>query len=195
MRFLSEQRLDDVPDQVVLERTFTLGDVPGILWTAPAATAPAPLVLLGHPGGLPRMYPRLLARARQTVAAGFAAATIELPGSGERPRLPGVEQARAELRSALAAGEPVADDVVDRLVLPLVEQAVPEWQAVLDSLLALPGIGGSAGHAGGVTAISVRLALVEPRLRAAILFAGSLVPRSLLAEARKVQVPLLVLLQ
>ncbi len=84
MHFTSEQRLDDG----VLEREFTLGEVPGMLWTAPSANAPAPLILLGHPAGLGlrRMYPRLLARARHIVADGFVAATIEHPWSGDRPR-------------------------------------------------------------------------------------------------------------
>lgn len=121
MRFTSEQRLDDG----VVERGFTLGEVPGILWTPGSASAPAPLILLGHPGGLHRMYPRLVARARHTVAEGFAAATIELPGSGDRPRLAAVDEARADLQRALAAGAPVDGEIVDRLVLPLVEKAVP----------------------------------------------------------------------
>ncbi|WP_029431290.1 alpha/beta hydrolase [Blastococcus sp. URHD0036] len=191
MHLTSERRLDDD----VLERGFTLGDVPGLLWTSASASAEAPLVLLGHPGGLDRMYPRIAARARDTVAAGFAAATLELPGSGDRPRIPAVEEARAELRRAVTAGEPVGDDVVDRLVLPLVDRAVPEWRAALDALLPLPGIGGPVGFAGGVTAVGVRLAAVEPRIAAALLFAGSYVPRASFDEARRVTVPLLVLLQ
>jgi dienelactone hydrolase len=189
VRFTSEQRLDDG----VLERGFTLGEIPGILWTP--ASAPAPLILMGHPGGLERMYPRLAARARHSVAEGYAAATIELPGSGDRPRIPAVDGARADLRQALAAGEPVNDEIVDRLILPLVEQAVPEWRATLDALLALPEIGGSVGFSGGVIAIGVRLAVVEPRISAALLFAGSYVPRAMFEEARQVTVPLLVLLQ
>jgi dienelactone hydrolase len=191
MRFISEKRLDDG----VLEREFTLGDIPGILWTPPSAGPPAPLILLGHPGGLDQMYPRLLARARHGAAQGFAAATVELPGSGDRPRSPVAEQARADLRRAIEAGEPVGEDVVDALVLPLVDAAVPEWQAALDALLPLPGIGGPVGYSGGVISIGVRLAVVEPRIRAAVLFAGSFVPRSMLEEARQVAVPLLVLLQ
>ncbi|WP_344423213.1 alpha/beta hydrolase [Pseudonocardia ailaonensis] len=192
MRFTPDQRLDDG----VLERAFTLGDIPGILWTPdPATSGPAPLILLGHPGGLARMYPRLAARARHAVADGYAAATLELPGSGERPRSAVAEQARADLRRALAAGEKVDDGIVDRLVLPLVEAAVPEWRAALDALLALPGIGGPVGFAGGVISIGVRLAVVEPRIAAAVLFAGSYVPRSIVEEARQVGIPLLVLLQ
>ena len=191
MRFTSEQRLDDG----VLERGFTLGDIPGLLWTPASASAPAPLILLGHPGGLHRMYPRLVGRARHCAAEGFAAATIELPGAGDRPRVATAEQARADLHRALRAGEPVSEEVVERLVLPLVDQAVPEWRAALDALLPLPEIGGPVGFSGGVIAIGVRLAVVEPRIRAALLFAGSYVPRSMFAEARQVTVPLHVLLQ
>ncbi|WP_030437665.1 hypothetical protein [Actinoplanes subtropicus] len=189
MRFTTERRLDDG----VLEREFTLGEVPGILWTP--TSAPAPLILLGHPGGLHKMYSRLVTRARHAAAEGFATATIELPGSGERPGSAVAEQARADLRRALAAGEPVTDDVVDRLILPLVDQSVPEWRALLDALLALPEIGGPVGYAGGVISIGVRLAVVEPRIVAAGLFAGSYVPRAILEEARQVTIPLHVLLQ
>jgi dienelactone hydrolase len=191
MHFTSERRLDDG----VVEREFTVGEIPGVLWTPGSAPEPAPLILLGHPGGLHTMYPRLVARARDCVAEGFAAATIELPGSGERPRLAAAEEARADLRRALSAGEPVPSEVVDRLVLPLTERAVPEWRATLDSLLSLPKICGPVGLAGGVISIGVRLAVVEPRISAAVLFAGSFVPHTILEEARQVTIPLLVLLQ
>lgn len=194
MRFISEQRLDDG----VVEREFTLDDIPGILWTpaTASASAPVPLILLGHPPlGLRRMYPRLVERARQAAADGFATATIELPGSGDRPRWAAVDRARADLRRAVEAGEPVGDEIVDALVLPLVEKAVPEWRAALDALLALPGIGGPVGYSGGVISIGVRLAAVEPRIAAAVLFAGSFVPRAVVEEARRVTVPLHVLLQ
>ncbi|MFG2608470.1 alpha/beta hydrolase [Streptomyces sp. NPDC048514] len=193
MHFTSEQRLDDG----VREREFTLGEIPGVLWT-PASASPAepvPLILLGHPGGLRKMYPRLAGRARHSAADGFAAATIELPGSGERPLWTAVEDARADLRRAIKAGEPVGDEIIDALVLPLVEKAVPEWQAALDALLALPEIGGRVGYSGGVISIGTRLAVVEPRISAAVLFAGSFVPRAMFDEARQVTVPLHVLLQ
>ncbi|MHA4850923.1 alpha/beta hydrolase [Rhodococcus sp. MSC1_016] len=191
MHFTSEQRLDDG----VLEREFTLGEIPGILWTPGSASAPAPLILIGHPGGLHMMYPRLAARARHAAAAGYAAATIELPGSGDRPRSAAAEQARADLRRALEAGDPVSDEIVDRLVLPLVDKAAPEWRAALDGLLELPEISGPVGYSGGVIAIGIRLAVVEPRISAALLFAGSFVPRSMFDEARQVTIPLRVLLQ
>lgn len=190
MDFTSERHLDDG----VVEREFTLDDVPGILWVPGSSSAPLPLILLGHPGGLRKMYPRLMDRARQCAQLGFATATIELPGSGDRPRLADVEQARADLRQALATGEPVGE-IVDRLIFPLVEQAVPEWQAALDALLSLPEVGGPVGYSGGVLAVGIRLAVVEPRIAAAGFFAGSYVPEGMVDEARRITVPLHVLLQ
>ncbi|MFF0478342.1 alpha/beta hydrolase [Streptomyces sp. NPDC004284] len=195
MHFISEQRLDDN----VLEREFTLGDIPGILWTpgSASASAPVPLILICPPPlGLGRMYPRLAGRARYYAAEyGFASATIELPGSGERPRWEAAEQARAELRRVVEAGEPVTDEIIDALVLPLVERTVPEWQAVMDDLLARPEIDGPVGYEGGIISIGVRLARIDPRIKAAGLFAGSFVPRVMFEEARQVTVPLHVLLQ
>ncbi|ROP65874.1 dienelactone hydrolase [Curtobacterium sp. ZW137] len=193
MHFTAELRHDDA----LLERTFVLGEIPGILWTPATAgpSAPVPLLLLGHPGRLDAMHPRLLARARQAAELGFASATIELPHAGERPPSAALDQARAELRSAIRAGETPSDDVVDRLVLPLVEEAVPEWRALVDAVLALPEVGGPVGYSGGVIAIGTRLAAVEPRVVAAVLFAGSYVPRAALADAAAVSIPVHVLLQ
>lgn len=195
MHLTSPTRVDDI-----VERTFHLGDIPGVLWTPVGATrsAPAPLVLAGLPGGpvgLRQMHARLLARARRAAEPGLATAAIELPGSGGRPAPPGVDRARAELRTAVTTGRPVPEDVVDRLVLPLVDAAVPEARSVLDALLDLDEVSGPIGVSGGVTAVGVRLAAVEPRIAAAVLFAGSVVPRPLLEEARRITIPLHVLLQ
>jgi len=102
MRFTSEQRLEDG----VLEREFTLGEIPGVLWTT--GSAPAPLILSGHNGGLHKRLPRLVARARHYAAEyGFAVAAIDAPGHGDRPRSAVDEQARAGLRRAMEAGGPV----------------------------------------------------------------------------------------
>jgi hypothetical protein len=195
MHFISESRLDDG----IIEREFTLGDISGILWTPPSASssAPVPLILMGQPGGfgMRRMRPRLAARARSSAAHGFAALAIELPGAGDRPPLPGAEQARADLSRAISAGEQPREEVIDRLIVPLVEKAVPEWQSTLDEVLALPEIGDRVGISGGVIAIGTRLAAIEPRIAAAGLFAGSYVPRTTVEEARRVTIPLHVLLQ
>ena len=189
MQFTSEQRLDDG----VLEREFTLGEIPGTLWTP--GSAPAPLILIGHNGGLHKREPRLVARARHSAAQyGYAVAAIDAPGHGDRPRSAAEEQIRADLRRAKEAGEPI-EEILDALIVPLVERAVPEWQATLDALLLLPEICGPVGFAGGLISIGTRLAMVEPRVSAAVLFAGSFVPRTVLEEARQVTIPLLVLLQ
>ena len=68
-------------------------------------------------------------------------------------------------------------------------------QVLWVAALALPEVRGPAGISGGIIAIGVRLARVEPRIKAASLFAGSYVPRSILAEAREVSIPVHVLLQ
>ncbi|MEV6833777.1 alpha/beta hydrolase [Streptomyces sp. NPDC051133] len=187
MRFTSEQHLDDG----VLEREFTLGEIPGTLWTP--VSAPAPLILIGHNGGLHRRESRLVARARQSAAYGYAVAAIDHPGHGDRPRSTADEQARAELRRAMQAGEPV-DEIFESFVAPLVEKAVPEWRTTLDALLSLPEIGGPVGYS-GMTAIGIRLAVAEPRIAAAGFFAGGYVPRAQREEARQITVPLLFLLQ
>lgn len=206
LTFTSEQRTAaEHRDDGIVERDFTLdghaddAGIPGILWTPGSASAshPVPLILLGHPSGpgLARMRPRLEARARASAALGFASVAIEMPGNGARRALPALEGARADLMRALDAGARPSEDVIDRLVLPLVEQAVPEWQATLDAVLALPEITGPAAYSGGVLAIGIRLAVTEPRIVAAGLFAGSYVPLRMFEEARRITIPLHVLLQ
>ncbi|MFC8517205.1 dienelactone hydrolase family protein [Streptomyces sp. NPDC057257] len=189
MRFTSEQHLEDG----VLEREFTLGEIPGTLWTTPGS-APAPLLLMPHNNGLPKADPRLVARGRHAAARGYAVASIDAAGCGERPRSAAAEQARAELRQAMRAGEPV-DEIFESFIGPLVENAAPEWRTTLDALLELPEVGGPVGYAGGWTALGIRLAVTEPRIVAAGFFAGGYVPRGQREEARQVTVPLLFLLQ
>lgn len=141
------------------------------------------------------MYPRLAARARSVAAQGFASACLEAPGGGDRPPLPGTGQARNDLRAAIASGDKPSGDVIDALILPLVDRSVDEWQAALDELLLLPEIDERVGFSGGVIAIAVRFAAIDSRISAAGLFAGSYVPRSTVEEARRITIPLHVLLQ
>lgn len=195
MIFTSHPRLDDG----LIARDFSLGDLDGVLWmpSSASASSPAPLILLGQPGGfsLERMRPRLRARARGAGRLGIASVAIEMPGAGDRSPLPGAAEARDDLRRSLAAGETPGDDIVDRLILPLVEHAVPEWQTTMDAVLDLPEIGERVAVSGGVIAIGTRLAAVDPRIVAAGLFAGSYVPRATFDDARRVTVPVHVLLQ
>ncbi|MGW6014597.1 alpha/beta hydrolase [Streptomyces sp. NPDC055210] len=191
MHFTSEQRLEDG----VLAREFTLGEIPGTLWTSAstASAAPAPLILMAHNNGLPKRDARLVARARHSVGRGYAVASIDAAGCGDRPRSAADEQTRADLRRAMRAGEPV-DEIFESLVGPLVGKAAPEWRTTLDALLSLPEIGGPVGYSGW-TALGIRLAVTEPRIEAAGFFAGGYVPRAQREEARQVTVPLLLLLQ
>ncbi|MFJ2262201.1 dienelactone hydrolase family protein [Streptomyces sp. NPDC087844] len=186
--FTSERRLDDG----VLEREFTLGEIPGTLWT-PESAAPAPLILMAHNNGLPKRDARLVARARHSAAHGYAVASIDAAGCGDRPRSAADEQVRADLRRAMRAGEPV-DEIFESVVGPLVEKAAPEWRTTLDALLSLPGIGGPVGYSGW-TALGIRLVVTEPRIAVAGFFAGGYVPHAQREEARQVTVPLLLLLQ
>ncbi|KNY07879.1 alpha/beta hydrolase [Microbacterium sp. GCS4] len=195
MIFTSGPRRDDG----LVERDFSLGDIDGVLWTpaSAAAPSPAPLILMGQPGGFPmeRMLPRLRSRARSAGLLGLASVAIEPPGTGSRPPLPGASEARADLRRVLAAGGTPGEDIIDRLILPLVEQAVPEWQRTMDAVLGLPEIGRRVAISGGVIAVGARLAAIDPRIVAAGLFAGSYVPRATFDDARRVTVPVHMLLQ
>jgi hypothetical protein len=60
--------------------------------------------------------------------------------------------------------------------------------------LSLPGIGGPVGYE-GMTAIGIRLAVVEPRISAVNFFAQGFVPSTLRKEAREVTIPLQFLMQ
>lgn len=126
---------------------------------------------------------------------GFASATIEMPGAGERPASADMTSARADLRDALRDGGMPSADIIDRLILPFVAKAVPEWRATLEGLSLLDEIGERVGFAGGATAVGVRLALEEPRIVALGLFAGSFLPQQTFDEARRVTIPVHMLLQ
>jgi hypothetical protein len=51
----------------IVERLFTVGDIPGVQWTPVGASGARPLVLLGHGGGQHKTAPGLVARARRYV--------------------------------------------------------------------------------------------------------------------------------
>ncbi len=91
----------------IAERTFTLGDISGVLWSPESATDGKPLVLMGHGGGLHKYAPGLVSRARRAVAGdgssnGFTVAAIDAPGHDDRPRS---DQEVDAIRQARAAGE------------------------------------------------------------------------------------------
>ena len=185
----------------VVERDFNLGEVTGVLWSAASGSDHAPLVLMGHGGGLHKKTPGLLSRAHHCVTAfGYTVAAIDAPGHGDRPRTAADEQARAGLQQALAAGETERFKSISlRYGTSLAQRAVPEWQATLEALQKLPEIGTEApiGYGGGITlgtAIGIPLTAIEPRITAAIFGGGFVVHESLIEAARRVTVPVQFLL-
>lgn len=175
----------------VVERTFTVGEVPGVLWSPPNTTGRRPLVLLGHGGGRHKTAPPTVGRARLLVdGCGFHVAAIDAPGHGDRPRSEADEAEVEALQAAMATGEPVGPIVV-RYNGDLAAQAVPEWRATLDALQELPeiGTGGPVGYYGinMGTAIGVPLTAVDRRITAAVF--GQFWPDSLLEAARQITVP------
>jgi len=168
------------------ERVFTVGDVPGVLWLP--ETLPAPLVLLGHGGGRDKNSPAMTGRAELLTAQGFAAVSIDAPGHGDRPRTPYDDEEIALMRQAMATGEPVGPIVV-RYNADLARRAVPEWQAVLDMLLALPEIAGPVGYFGlnMGTAIGIPLTAADPRITAAAF--GLFWPDLVAEAAKRITVP------
>ncbi len=185
----------------VLEGDFTVGGIPGVLWSSESAPPQAPLVLMGHGGGLHKKTPAQLARARDTVTTwGFSVAAIDAPGHGDRPRSAEDEQARTDMRQAVAAGDKKRFESVSvHYGISLAERAVPEWQATLDALQTLPEIGAEApiGYGGGIslgTAIGVPLTAIEPRITAAIFGGGFFVYGEQLEAARRITVPVQFLL-
>lgn len=176
----------------MVERDFTVGEVPGVLWSPVSGAGRAPLVLMGHGGGNHKKSPAMAGRARLLVAGcGFHVAVIDAPGHGDRPRTAYDEQEIAVMQKAMATGEPVGPVVV-RYNAHLAQRAVPEWQATLDALqgLAEIGVGGPVGYFGlnMGTAIGVPLVAAEPRITAAVF--GLHWPDVLAEQARRITIPI-----
>ena len=176
----------------VVDRSFTIGEVPGVLWSPECAATDAPLLLMGHGGGLHKRSPGLVARARQAVVRdGFHVAAIDAPGHGDRARSPQDQQWVEAMLRAREVGEPLAP-ILAPFNGSLAERAVPEWRMTIDALQSLPGIGADApiGYSGMTiaSAIGIPLAVAEPRILAAI-FGGVFVYDALLEAAREVRIP------
>jgi len=181
----------------VVERDFTVGEVPGVLWSPASGADGAPLVLLCHGGGRDKKAPAMSGRAHRLVTdAGFHAAAIDAPGHGDRPRTAYDDAEIARMQHAMATGEPVGP-IVAPYNADIAARAVPEWQATLDALQQLPEIGadGPVGYLGinMGTAIGVPLTAVEPRITAAVF--GQFWPETLVEAARRITIPIEFVLQ
>jgi len=167
----------------VVEQPFVVGDVPGVLWTAEGSEGPRPLVLMGHGATLDKRVGYLVSLARRLVRHhGIAAASIDLPGHGER----------------MAGDMP---DIVSMWTKPEVtEQAVGEWHAVLAALDA-EGLGQAGLGYWGLsmgTLLGLPFVAAEPRIQVAVLgLAGIVGPPAarLAADAPRITCPVLFLQQ
>jgi pimeloyl-ACP methyl ester carboxylesterase len=144
----------------VVERDFTVGEVPGVLWSPASGPAGAPLVLMGHSGGMSKRAPGILAQAHHYVTGyGFTVAAIDAPGHGDRPRNAEDEQWRATLDALQALSEIGTDAPV--------------------------GYGGMTLG----TATGLLLTAIEPRITAAT-FGGVFVYEALTEAAGQITIPI-----
>lgn len=146
----------------VREQPFTVGrrgdTIPGIIWTPEDTSQPVPLVLMGHGGHSEKRNAAGLAMARKLVRHhGLAVAAIDAIDHGERGPIQGENHpAYVDLWKK--------PDTFDRMTA--------DWRAVLDALIALPGIDGARVGYWGLsmgTMLGVPLVAAEPRIRAAVL--------------------------
>jgi alpha-beta hydrolase superfamily lysophospholipase len=186
--FTAETTSDDV-----IDRSFSLGGIPGVLWSPAKSVPGAPLMLMGHGGGLHKRAPGLVARALAMVAGlGFSVAAIDVQGHGDRPRSDEDQRWVDEMLAARAAGESLAPSIT-AYNGSLADRTVPEWQATIDALQQLPEIGENVpiGYQGMTlaTAIGIPLAAADDRIRAAI-FGGVFVYDAILDAAARVAIPM-----
>ncbi|WP_101790466.1 dienelactone hydrolase family protein [Nonomuraea indica] len=191
MRFTSETSSDGL-----LEQLFTLGEIPGVLWTPEGATGARPLILMGHGGGQHKKAPGVVARARRFVAeCGFAVVAVDVPGHGDRPKDEEYDRIATENQARVDAGEDPAPLIAAFQAL-VARQTVPEWQAVLDAVQRLEHVGtGPVGYWGVSLGcgLGVPFVAAERRVRAAVLgLGGALVSAE---AAGRITVPVEFLLQ
>jgi pimeloyl-ACP methyl ester carboxylesterase len=187
MQFTSETSSNGV-----IERNFSLDAITGVLWSPTSATVGSPLLLAGHSGGMHKKAPGLVGSALHSVTThGFTVAAIDAPGHGDRPRNLQDQHWAESIHQARAAGEPIAPIVIG-YSRSLAERAVPEWQATLDALQALPEIGNKAPMGYGGVSLGVvtglMLTAVDTRI-AAVSIGGVFVDDTVIEAARKITVP------
>jgi dienelactone hydrolase len=157
------------------EQLFTLGEIPGVLWTPEQAAGTRPLILMGHGGGRHKKDPEIVARARRFVAeCRFAVVVVDVPGHGDRPEDERYSRIAAENRARVDAGAERAPLIASFQAL-VARQTVPEWRAVLDAVQRLAHVGpGPVGYWGLSLGcgLGVPFVAAEPRVRAAVLGLG-----------------------
>lgn len=183
MRFTSSTSIDGV-----LERDFTLGDIPGVLWAPDVAAGPRPLILMGHGGGQHRKTPGIAGRAHRFAGNGYAVAAIDVPNHGDRPRSEEFDQLVAGMRAGTTTLAALHDH--------LAGQTVADWQTVITAVQQLDHVGaGPVGYCGMSMGcgLGVPLVAAEPRIGAAVL--GMLGVDGLAETAARITVPVQFQLQ
>jgi dienelactone hydrolase len=191
MRFTSETSSGGVCEQL-----FSLGEIPGALWTPDGATGPRPLILMGHGGGQHKKAPDVMSRAlRFVTGGGFAVVVADVPGHGDRPAQEDYGRISGEMQARVEAGEDLAVLLADFQAL-VARQTVPEWRSVLDAVQQLSHVGAGPVGYWGVSlgfGLGVPFVAAEPRVRAAVLGLGG---AKIFAEtAARITVPVQFLVQ
>jgi dienelactone hydrolase len=180
----------------VVEQLFTLGEIPGALWTPEGADGTRPLIVLGHGGGQHKKAPDIVARARRFVAeGGFAAVAVDVPGHGDRPKDAEYDRIATHNQARVAAGEELAPLIAGFQAL-VARQTVPEWRAVLDAVQELRHVGAGPVGYWGVSlgcGLGVPFVAAESRVRAAVLGLGGALACA--GAAARITVPVEFLVQ
>src|ERR1700734_135496 len=191
MRFISETSSGGV-----FEQLFTLGEIPGVLWTPDGATGVRPLILIGHGGGQHKQAPGVVARARRFVTGGvFAGAGVDVRGHGDRPVDEEYDRIATQNQARVAAGQELAPLIAGFQAL-VARQTVPEWRTVLDAVQELEYVGAGPVGYWGVSlgcGLGVPFVAAEPRVRAAVLGLGGALASA--GAAARIAVPVEFLVQ
>ncbi|MEV6330506.1 dienelactone hydrolase family protein [Streptomyces sp. NPDC051909] len=180
----------------VREQLFSLGELPGVLWTPAGAAGTRPLVLMGHGGGQHKKAPDIVTRAHRFVTeCGYAVVAVDVPAHGDRPKVEEYDRLAAENQARVAAGAELAPLVAEFQAM-VARRTVPEWRAVLDAVQRLGHVGtGPVGYWGVCLGcgLGVPFVAAEARVRAAVLGLGGALASA--EAAARITVPVEFLVQ
>jgi dienelactone hydrolase len=191
VHFTSQTSSDGVREQL-----FTLGELPGVLWTPAGAAGTRPLILMGHGGGRHKKDPDIAHRAHRFVAeCGFAVVAVDVPGHGDRPKDAELDRIACETEARVDAGEEQAPLIAGFQAF-VARRTVPEWRSILDAVQQLDHVGtGPVGYWGVSLGcgLGVPFVAAEPRIRAAVLGLGG--AQASAEPAARITVPVEFLVQ
>jgi dienelactone hydrolase len=191
MRFTSQTSSDGVAEQL-----FTLGEIPGVLWSPVDAAGTRPLILMGHGGGQHKKAPDIMVRGRRFVTeCGFAVAAVDVPGHGDRPVDEKYNRLAIENQARVEAGEELAPLIAGFQAL-VARQTVSEWRAVLDAIQEVEYVGAGPVGYWGVSlgcGLGVPFVAEELRVRAAVLGLGGALASA--EAAARITIPVEFLVQ